>query len=268
MRIRIGYDIQFSVPAPTPLLLLLHTYPGCYQLLTPEHLLVAPEVPVEIFSDTFGNTCSRLVAQAGLLKLYNDAVAEVDGKPDTVDMNAQQLQIQDLPTHTLRFLLPSRYCEVDRLTEFAWRQFGSGVTGYQRVQAVCNYVHNHVQFGYPFADSSKSAFDVFNQRKGVCRDFAHLAITLCRCLGIPARYATGYLGDIGVPPNADPMDFSAWFEVFLSNGWHTFDARHNHPRIGRIVMAHGRDAADTALTTSFGAMVLQQFKIWTTEVAA
>ncbi len=268
MRIRIGYDIHFSVPAPTPLMLLLHTYPGGYHLLTPEHLVISPDVPVENFSDTFGNTCSRLVAQTGLLKLYNDTVVEVDGMPDKGDLNAQQLEIQNLPTDTLRFLLPSRYCEVDRLTEFAWRQFGSGVTGYQRVQAVCNYVHNHVQFGYLFADSSKSAFDVFNQRRGVCRDFAHLAITLCRCLGIPARYATGYLGDIGVPPNADPMDFSAWFEVFLSNGWYTFDARHNHPRIGRIVMAHGRDAADTALTTSFGLMRLQQFKIWTSEIAA
>jgi transglutaminase-like putative cysteine protease len=266
MRIQIGYDIHFSVPAPTPMLLLLHTHPGRYNLITPEQLAILPNVPTQMFADSFGNTCTRLVAPAGLLQLSNNAVVDVDGLPDLVDLNAQQLQIQDLPTYTLPFLLASRYCEVDRLTEFAWKQFGTGVTGYQRVQAVCNYVHNHIQFGYPFAHSFKSAFDVFNQRQGVCRDFAHLSITLCRCLGIPARYVTGYLGDIGVPFNPDPMDFSAWFEVYLSNMWYTFDARHNHPRIGRIVMAHGRDAADTALTTSFGPTTLQQFKVWTNEV--
>ncbi len=266
MRIQIGYDIRFSIPAPTPMLLLLNTYPDRYRLLTPEQLAIFPSLPTQTFIDSFGNLCTRLVAPAGSLKLCNNAVVEVDGQPDMVNLNAVQHPIQELPPYFLQFLIASPYCEVHRLTDFAWRQFGFGVTGYQRVQAVCNYVHNHIQFGYAFAHNFKSAFEVFNSRQGVCRDFAHLAITLTRCLGIPARYAAGYLGDIGVPSNPDPMDFSAWFEAYLSNTWYTFDARHNHPRIGRIVMAQGRDAADTALTTSFGLTTLDQFKVWTNEL--
>jgi Transglutaminase-like superfamily len=266
VRIQVGYDIRFQVPAPTAVFLLLHVHPNQYHFHQPEHITVVPNVPLDIFLDLNGNACSRLIAQAGLLALTNDAVVEVDGLPDAVNTFACQHLIQDLPINTLPFLFASRYCEVDRLTDFAWHTFGEGPTGYQRVQAVCHFVHQHIRFDYQTASPFKTAFDAFTQRQGVCRDFAHLAITLCRCLGIPARYATGYLGDIGVPPNPAPMDFSAWFEVFLSGRWYTFDARHNIPRIGRIVMAYGRDATDTALTSSFGRIVLQQFTVWTKEV--
>jgi len=266
LRIHLGYDLQFQVPTPTSVLLLLHVYPNRYLFAQPERLMISPNVPCDTFLDLNGNSCTRLVASAGTLSLRNDAIVEVDGRPDTVNINAMQHSIQDLPINALPFLYSSRYCEVDRFTDFAWSTFGNGPMGYQRVQAVCNFVHNQIRFDYQTASPFKTAFDVFNQRQGVCRDYAHLAITLCRALGIPARYATGYLGDIGVPFNPAPMDFSAWFEVFLSNTWYTFDARHNTPRIGRVVMAYGRDANDTALTHSFGPLNLQHFNVWTKEV--
>jgi transglutaminase-like putative cysteine protease len=266
LRIHIGYDLRFQVAAPTPVLLLLHVYPNKYPFVQPERFLITPNVPLDHFLDVNGNACTRLIAPAGPLALTNDAIVEVDGLPDTVNTFAIQHPIQELPINALPFLFASRYCEVDRLTDFAWSTFGNGPTGYQRVQAVCNFVHQQIRFDYQTASPFKTAFDAFTQRQGVCRDFAHLAITLCRCLGIPARYATGYLGDIGIPYNPAPMDFSAWFEVFLSGTWYTFDARHNTPRIGRIVMAYGRDATDTALTSSFGITTLQQFTVWTKEV--
>jgi transglutaminase-like putative cysteine protease len=266
MLIKIGYELRFTVPAPTPMLLLLHTYPNVYFQTKPEQLIVDPATPYELFYDSFGNRCTRLVAAPGPLTLGCDATVQVDGWPDPVNPNAIQHSLRDLPYETLRFLLASRYCEVDKLTDFAWKTFGNGPTGYQRVVAVREFVHQHVKFGYQFARQTKSAVDALDERQGVCRDFAHLTITLCRCLGIPARYATGYLGDIGVPPDPAPMDFSAWVEVYLSNMWYTIDARHNHPRIGRVVMAYGRDAADAALTTSFGPTTLNQFTVWTQEM--
>jgi len=266
MQIQIGYEITFNVPAPTPMHLLLHVYPNRYYLPQPEQLTVTPFTSYEMFYDTFGNRCTRMLAPAGQVTLTNSAVVQVDGLPDAVNFNAIQHPVLQLPYETLPFLIGSRYCEVDRLTDFAWQQFGNGPTGYARVQAVVDYVHNHIEFGYQYARNTKSAFDAHGERQGVCRDFAHTAITLCRCLGIPARYATGYLGDIGVPFSPAPMDFSAWFEVYLSNTWYTFDARHNMPRIGRIVMAYGRDAADTALTTSFGPTVLTKFHVVTKEL--
>jgi len=259
--IHVGYDLRFRVPAPTPMLLLLHTIPGKYFMPKPEQLAIEPATPFELFYDAFGNRCTRLVAQTGTLRITNDAVVRVDGQLDPVNWGAPQHQIQQLPYDVLPFIMPSRYCEVDKLTEFAWQQFGNGPTGYLRAQAVCTFVHDHIKFGYEFARNTKSAFDVFGERQGVCRDFAHLAIALCRCLGIPARYATGYLGDIGVPYSPAPMDFSAWFEVYLGGMWYTLDARHNATRIGRIVMAYGHDASDAALTTSFGPTVLEQFQV-------
>ena len=266
MRVHIGYDLRFQVPAATPMLLLLHTIPNRYFMPRLEHLHIEPFTPAAFFYDALGNGCTRLVAPPGVLKLTNDAIVEVDGQPDIVNWNATQHQIQTLPYEAIPFLKASRYCETDRLGEFAWQQFGNGPTGYARAHAVCQFVHNHIQFGYEFARNTKTAYEVFEERQGVCRDFAHLAITLCRCLGIPARYTTGYLGDIGVPFNPAPMDFSAWFEVYLSGVWYTFDARHMEPRIGRIVMAYGYDASNTALTTSFGPTTLQQFTVWTKEI--
>ncbi len=266
MLIQLGYQLRFGVPAPTAMLLLLHAYPDRYLFRKTEQFQVHPYTPFELFYDGFGNRCTRLLANPGPLSLSCDAIVEVDGLADHANFNAMQHPLLELPYNVLPFLSPSRYCEVDRLSEFAWKTFGQGVTGYLRAQAVCNFVHNHIQFGYEFARPTKTAFDVFNERQGVCRDFAHLAITLCRCLGIPARYATGYLGDIGVPYSPAPMDFSAWFEVYLSNTWYTLDARHNIPRIGRVVMAYGMDASDTALTTSFGPTTLEQFIVTTLEV--
>ena len=181
--------------------------------------------------------------------------------------DAEQHAIERLPPEVLVYLLGSRYCETDRLSDMAWSLFGSGPKGWPLVQTIVDYAHERITFGYQYARSTKTAFEAHQERQGVCRDFAHLAVTLCRCMNVPARYATGYLGDIGVPPVDDPMDFSAWFEVFLGGRWYTFDARHNKPRIGRIVMARGRDATDVAIVTSFGNCVLSGFKVITDEVA-
>jgi transglutaminase-like putative cysteine protease len=268
MLIRLGYEFQFHLPQPVPLLLLLYVHPSrAGSLRRPDRVRTDPHVPVEEFLDSFGNRCGRILAPAGSLRLWNDTLIEDSGAPDPVCPDAVQHPVETLPPEVLPFLVASRYCEVDRLSETAWQLFSWTPPGWARVRAVCDWVHTHVTFGYQYARSTKTAFDVFNERQGVCRDFMHLAITFCRCLNIPARYATGYLGDIGVPAVPVPMDFSAWFEVYLGNRWHTCDARHNVPRIGRVLMAHGRDAVDAALTTSFGAALLQRFTVWTDEVS-
>lgn len=268
MLIRIGYDLMFDLPAPTAIVLLLRVHPTREpSLRAPERIRLEPAVECDEFTDAFGNRAIRVLAPAGRLRLLNDAVVEDSGEPDPVQSNARQLPIEELPTDTLQFLLASRYCEVDRLIDTAWKLFGTTTPGWARVQAVVEWCHANVEFGYPHARPTKTAYDVFTERKGVCRDFTHLAITFCRCLNIPARYLTGYLGDIGVPAVPDPMDFSAWFEVYLDGRWWTFDARHNRPRIGRVLMARGRDAVDVALTTSFGTTFLERFVVVTEEVA-
>jgi transglutaminase-like putative cysteine protease len=206
-------------------------------LREPDQLGTEPDVPVELYTDSFGNVCSRFIATAGRFRLFNSTSIEDSGEPDAVNLNARQIAVQDLPTDVLRFLLASRYCEVDRFSDTATHLFGGTQPGWKRVQAICDWVHQHVTFGYHYARPTKTALDVYSERTGVCRDFQHLAVTFCRCLGIPERYATGYLGGIGTPPAPSPMDFSAWFEVYLENRWWTFDARHNQPRIGRVLMA-------------------------------
>jgi transglutaminase-like putative cysteine protease len=266
MQLQFGFRLKFEIPAPTPMLLLLSVYPNRMAFVRLEALSLQPAMPCEFFIDQYGNAARRLVAPAGLVEFFSDGVAEVSPSPDAVNWQAVQHPVNTLPIEMLRYLVASRYCESDKLGEFAWKTFGNGPTGYLRVAAVCQFVHQHITFGYAFARPTKTAYEAFVERQGVCRDFAHLAITLCRCLGIPARYATGYLGDIGVPADPAPMDFSAWFEVYLSEAWYTFDARHNLPRIGRVVMAYGRDAADTAMTTSFGPTVLKHFEVWTRAV--
>jgi len=266
MQIRIGYEIKLHFPRSTPMLALLHTYPNRYHMVQEEKLTVEPFTPYELFIDGFGNCCTRLLAPAGLFVLKNKAVVEVEGDLDRIDLEAKECPVLELPYETLEFLYPSRYCEVDRLENFAWKQFGHIPSGYERVLAVCDWVYHHIEFGYGHARVTKTAYDVLEERKGVCRDFAHLAIALCRSLGMPARYATGYLGDIGVPKDINPMDFSAWIEVFLSNGWNTFDPRNNKRRIGRIVIAYGRDAADVAITTTFGSHRLEHFSVCTEEI--
>ena len=267
MLIRIGYEIAFDVPAPAPMVMVLGTRSEWDHLIRrPGGLRVDPWVPVDHFLDGFGNRCARLVAPAGRFTLWDDAIVEDSGLPDEAAPHATQHPIPDLPTDVLPYLLASRYCEVDRLSDIAWELFGQTPEGWGRAAAICDWVHHHVTFGYEYARPTKSAYDVFEERRGVCRDFTHLAVTLCRCMNVPARYATGYLGDIGVPPSASPMDFSGWFEVYLGGRWYAMDARHNTPRIGRIVMARGRDAVDVALTTSFGTTLLQKFAVWTDEV--
>ncbi|MEO7165572.1 MAG: transglutaminase family protein, partial [Chthoniobacterales bacterium] len=249
MLIKIGFEIEFELRGPTPMVLMLFVHPSrVADLRAPEELQVEPQVAVSSYSDLFGNRCARLLAPAGNLRLALETVIEDDGELDPQSPDAIQHNIENLPVEALVFLLPSRYCEVDKLTDVAWKLFGDTPPGWARVQAICTWVHNHITFDYQSANPSKSAFDVYNDKQGVCRDFSHLALTFCRCLNIPARYVTGYMGDIGVPVVL-PMDFSGWFEVYLGDRWHTFDARHNRARIGRIVMATGRDAADVALTT-------------------
>ena len=233
-------------------------------LREPDEPRITPAVPVDEYEDSFGNVCSRFVAPAGKLQLYHSTLIEDSGEPDETSPNARQSLVEDLPHEVLRYLLASRYCEVDRLLDTAGNLFGNSPPGWPRVQAVCDWVQANVTFGYPFANPTKTALDVYADRRGVCRDFQHLAIAFCRCLNIPARYATGYLGDIGVPP-VPPMDFSAWFEAYLEGRWWTFDARNNTPRIGRVLMATGRDAADVAITTSFGTALLTNFMVVTDE---
>lgn len=261
MLIKIGFDIEFELRGPTPMVLMLFVHPSRQEdLRQPEELLVEPAVPVSYYLDLFGNRCARLLAPAGNVRFKLETVIEDSGEPDRQAPGAVQHRIEDLPDETLTFLMPSRYCEVDKLSDIAWQLFGQTAPGWPRVQAICTWVHNHITFDYQKAHPSKSAFDVYQEKQGVCRDFSHLALTFCRCMNLPARYVTGYMGDIGVPVVL-PMDFSGWFEVYLGDGWYTFDARHNFPRIGRIVMATGRDAADVALTTNFGSATLKEFHI-------
>jgi transglutaminase-like putative cysteine protease len=267
MFIHIGFDLVFDVPAPAPMLLMLYTHPSrSASLLDPENLCTDPVIPITTITDCFGNRCGRIVAPAGRLRVWHSVVVRDTGLSDPIVPLARQTNVQDLPVDTLQYLMGSRYCETDRLTDIAWNLFGQTMPGWSRVQAVCDWVHNHIKFGYEFARPTKSAYEAYCEKQGVCRDFTHLLITFLRCLNIPARYTTGYLGDIGVPPDPAPMDFSAWAEVYLDGHWYTFDARHNHPRIGRIVMARGRDATDVAMTTSFGSARLDAFKVITDEI--
>jgi transglutaminase-like putative cysteine protease len=268
MLIRLSYDIQFDIPAPVAMVALLNVHPSrAGDLLEPDELQTEPSLRVASYTDSFGNRCARFVAPKGQLRLSSSTLILDSGQPDPFNWSAREVAVGDLPNEVLSFLLNSRYCEVDRFSNIAVELFGGIAPGWGRVQAICNWVHNHVTFNYQQARPTKTALDVFTERVGVCRDFQHLAITFCRALNIPARYATGYLGDIGVPVRL-PMDFSAWFEVYLDDRWWTFDARNNEPRIGRVLMATGRDASDVAMTTSFGQADLKHFFVVTEEEAA
>jgi transglutaminase-like putative cysteine protease len=268
MLIQVGCEIEFTFPEPTALILMLNLHPVRVPTIRrAEQLQVQPAVPVFYYYDTYGNLCGRAVVPAGQVKLSNSAVVEDSGLPDLQVPQAQQINVQDLPQEVLQFLLASRYCEVDsELKEVAWQTFSHTQPGWPRVQAVCDFVHKHIKFDYQQARPNRTALEAYRERVGVCRDYMHLAITLCRCLNVPARYCTGYLGDIGVPKPPYPMDFSAWFEAYLGGQWYAFDARNNIPRVGRVLMARGRDAADVALTTTFGVNQLQSFKVWTDEI--
>jgi transglutaminase-like putative cysteine protease len=261
MLIRLGYDIQFDVPAEVAMVALLHVHPSRVQdLLEPDELRLEPAIPVMSYVDGFGNRCARFVAPPGPLRLSSSTLMRDSGNRDAVNLSARESHVGELPHEVLSYLLNSRYCEVDRFSNIAFELFGHLNPGWSRVQSICDWVHSHVAFNYQHARPTKTALDVYTERVGVCRDFQHLAITFCRALNIPARYATGYLGDIGVPVVL-PMDFSAWFEVWLDGHWWTFDARNNQPRIGRVLMATGRDASDVAMTTSFGRADLRSFLV-------
>jgi len=269
VQIRAGYDIAFQCLQETPMMLMLSIHPERAKDLQSPHLITfSQDVQARDYQDMFGNTCTRIIAPPGILEITNEFLINDSGLPDAVAPDAQQTPISQLPDDALVYLLGSRYCDTQKLSDLAWSMFGSVPGGWQRVQAIVDYAHDRIEFGYHHARNDRTAWEGHEERIGVCRDFAHLAVTLCRCMNVPARYCTGYLGDIGVPIDPAPMDFSAWFEVYLDGRWYTFDARHNHPRIGRIVMARGRDAADVAISTAFGPAPLAKFMVITDEVVS
>jgi transglutaminase-like putative cysteine protease len=268
MKIRVGYELLYDFPQPTPVIMILGIhFTRASDVIKPDSLTTSPSVPISPYRDGFGNWCSRIVAPAGRIRLSGDGLVQDSGVPEVVVPSAAQHAVEDLPAETLVYLLGSRYCETDLLSAPAWNLFGNSPPGWARVQAICDFVHGHIAFGYKYARSTMTAWEVFNERQGVCRDFAHLAVAFCRCMNIPARYCTGYLGDIGVPVSADPMDFSGWFEAYLGGRWYTFDARNNVPRIGRILIGQGRDAADVPISLTFGPNILAGFKVWTDDVS-
>jgi transglutaminase-like putative cysteine protease len=267
MRLRVGFEMCYQCPQPTPMIVALSIhYSRASDLVRPDHLMTQPGVPVTAYRDLFGNWCSRLVAPQGRFVLSADALVNDSGAPDVVAPWAMQVPVEYLPESTLVYLLGSRYCETEQLLEVAWRRFGAGPSGWARVQAICDFVYQHVEFGYQHARRTRTAWETYNEGRGVCRDYAHLAIALCRCMNIPARYCTGYLGDVGTAPPYGVMDFAGWFEAYLGDRWYTFDARNNTPRIGRVLIARGRDACDVALSSTFGPNTLESFRVWTDEV--
>jgi transglutaminase-like putative cysteine protease len=267
MKIQVGYEMVYSFPQATPMILMLKVHDSrAADLEVPDSITTDPEVPMREYRDAFGNLCTRLVAPAGRIAIRSLGTIRDSGEPEVPITTARQHPVEELPDDTLRFLLPSRYCETDLLSQTAWNLFANTAPGWARVQAICDYVHNHISFCYKTARPTRTAWEAYSERDGVCRDFTHLALTFCRCMNIPARYCTGYIGDMGLPPPYAPMDFAAWFEAYLGGAWHVFDPRNNAPRIGRTLIARGRDAADVAIATTFGPHYLEEFKVYTDEL--
>jgi transglutaminase-like putative cysteine protease len=267
MQLRTGYELIYQFFQPTPIILVVNVHHSrAADLIVPDRLVTEPAIPIVGYHDGFGNWCHRVVAPPGRLRLSTDCVIRDSGLPDETVPAAWQDSVQDLPPETLTFLLGSRYCETDLLSGAAWQLFSGTVPGHARVQAICDYVNRHIFFNYQNASATRSAAEVFREGTGVCRDFAHLAIAFCRCMNIPARYCTGYLGDVGLPPPYAVGDFAAWFEAWIGGRWHLFDPRNNVPRMARILMARGRDASDVAIATTFGHNYLEGFKVWTDEI--
>jgi transglutaminase-like putative cysteine protease len=268
MIIQAGYRISFQCPNWTPMLLQGNVHPSRDgDLQSPDVIQSDPPLPMKSYFDFYGNKVTRTDVPPGLVTFYNRFEIFDSGEPDVMPASDVLTPISQLPDDVLLYLVSSRYCDSDALASFAWMKFGYIAGGYSRVRAICDFVHQHLRFSYPEASPVRSASDALRERVGVCRDFAHLAIALCRAMNVPARYCTGYLGDIGVPLDPNPMDFSGWFEVFLDGRWYSMDARHNRPRIGRIVMCRGRDAADVAITTAFGVANLALFEVTTLEMS-
>jgi transglutaminase-like putative cysteine protease len=268
MYISFGYELIFRCVQPTPMMLMLHSHQSrAGDLIVPDKMHTDPVVPLRTYRDGFGNLCTRLVAPPDRIQITADGILQDSGLPEPEAPTASEYPVHMLPDESLVYLLGSRYCETEHLMTVAWNLFGSTPPGWNRVQTICDFVHSHITFGYQYARPTKTAWEAYQEGRGVCRDFAHLAIALCRCMNIPARYCTGYLGDIGVPPSDAPMDFAGWFEAYLGGAWHTFDPRNNQRRIGRLLVARGRDAADVAISTTFGFNVLESFRVWTDESA-
>jgi transglutaminase-like putative cysteine protease len=267
MKLRVGYELQYHFPQPTPVIIMLNVhYTRVSDLERPDHIVIAPSVPISGYRDGFGNWCSRILAPGGAMRISTDTVVNDTGLPDRTASEAAQVPVEELPEEAIVFLIASRFCDSDRLLDLAWTLFGRTNPGWARVQAICDFVHERIAFGYEHARVTRSASEAYEERRGVCRDYAHLAVAFCRALNIPARYCTGYLGDVGTPPPYPPGDFAAWFEAYLGGQWHTFDPRNNVPRIGRVLLARGRDAADVAITTTFGPNTLNSFRVWTDEI--
>jgi transglutaminase-like putative cysteine protease len=267
VRVKIGFEMVIDCPQPTPMILLTNVhFTRVSDLVHPDHVLIRPSVPITPYRDSFGNWCVRVVAPAGETTITADGVVNDKGDLDPFHPDAEQHLVQDLPDEALLFLMGSRYCDTDRLSDVAWGLFGNGPTGWARVQAICDFAHRHITFGYEHARSTRSASEAYQEKVGVCRDFAHLAVAFCRAMNIPARYCTGYLSDIGLPPPYGPMDFAAWFEAYLGGRWHTFDPRNNARRRGRVLIARGRDAADVPIVNTFGPHQLKTFRVWTDEI--
>ena len=267
MQFKVGYELIYNLPQPTPIILVVNVHDSRRSdIVAPDHLVSEPALPIAAYRDAFGNQCHRVLAPPGRLRLSASGIVNDSGLPDESVFTAGQDLVEDLPDESLVFLLGSRYCETDLLSETAWQLFSGTAPGYARVQAICEFVHAHIRFDYQNARATRTATQAFNERTGVCRDYAHLAITFCRCMNIPARYCTGYLSDVGTPPPYAVGDFAAWFEAWIGGRWHLFDPRNNVPRIGRILMARGRDASDVAIATTFGPNTLERFTVWTDEI--
>jgi transglutaminase-like putative cysteine protease len=268
MKFRVGYELQYMFPQATPVMMMLNVhYTRVSDMERPDHIVISPSVPISGYRDGFGNWCSRILAPAGAMSISTDTVINDTGLPDPAAPDAGQVLVHELPEETLVFLLASRYCDSDRMLDLAWKLFGQTNPGWARVQAICDFVHERIAFGYEHARVTRTASEAYEDKRGVCRDYAHLAIAFCRALNIPARYCTGYLSDIGTPLPYPPGDFAAWLEAYIGGQWHMFDPRNNVPRIGRVLMARGRDAADVAITTTFGPNTLKSFRVWTDVVA-
>ena len=267
MRLRVGYEFKYSFPQPTPCILTLnlhHSRNG--DLEFPDHIVVTPSTPLSGYRDGYGNWCSRIVAPAGPVRISTSAVVRDSGQRDPVAPGARQVPVENLPDDVLIFLLASRFCESDKLLDMSWQLFGKEKPGWARVQAICDFVHDRIAFSYQSARPTRTAAEAYQEGIGVCRDYAHLAIAFCRALNIPARYCTGYLGDVGTQPPYPPGDFAAWLEVYLDGYWYTFDPRNNTPRASRVLIARGRDAADVAMVTTFGPNTLEAFHVWCDEI--
>ena len=266
MRVRIGCEFTIESSAPTPTASIIRPRDRDWHVLLAERRTISPDIPVHSYIDGFGNQAWRWLAPTGVMKIRYDALADVSASPDPVLADLPGTFIDAVPDDALIYTLPSRHCQSDLIIDEAWRLFSDAPDGWARVQAICDWTHENIEYGYGNSFSTTSGYDAYQQRRGVCRDFAHIGVMFCRAMNIPARYVCGYLPDIGVPYDPKPMDFHAWFEAYVGGAWRTFDARHNKPRIGRVLIARGRDAVDTAILTSYGLSTLIGMSVWADQV--